>query len=410
MNLTKKRWVTLIACCLINLCLGSIYAWSVFASSMAEFLSARNGITLTTGDLAIVYTVANSVGPITMITGGWFNDKFGPKKVILIGGIMVGIGMIASGFATSTGFLVVTYGLVFGLGLGMTYGTAVSSCMKFFPDKRGLIGGIITAIYGLGSVILPPVITAIVSVSSAAAAFKIIGVVFLLVIGGCSFLMEQCPADFVPEGWTPPASAKKSGIVDKNWKEMLGTPVFYVMLLLFTCGAFSGMMVISQASAVATNLVGMTALMASTAVSALAIFNAAGRILAGLLSDRIGRINTLTIAAMVAVLGLFLLYLTGESGYLIFYIGIACVGLSFGSFMGVYPGFTADQFGAKNNSVNYGIMFIGLAAAGYFGPSAMRNIYSTDGAYARAFLIACACAAAGFVLTFVYRMFAKKEK
>ena len=67
MNLTKKRWVTLIACCLINLCLGSIYAWSVFASSMAEFLSARNGITLTTGDLAIVYTVANSVGPITMI-------------------------------------------------------------------------------------------------------------------------------------------------------------------------------------------------------------------------------------------------------------------------------------------------------------------------------------------------------
>ena len=127
MNLTKKRWVTLIACCLINLCLGSIYVWSVFASSMAEFLSARNGVTLTTADLAIVYTIANSVGPITMITGGWFNDKFGPKKVILIGGIMVGIGMIASGFATSVGALVVTYGLIFGLGLGMTYGTAVSS-------------------------------------------------------------------------------------------------------------------------------------------------------------------------------------------------------------------------------------------------------------------------------------------
>ena len=129
MNLTKKRWVTLIACCLINLCLGSIYVWSVFASSMAEFLSARNGVVLTTADLAIVYTIANSVGPITMITGGWFNDKFGPKKVILIGGIMVGIGMIASGFATSVGALVVTYGLIFGLGLGMTYGTAVSSCM-----------------------------------------------------------------------------------------------------------------------------------------------------------------------------------------------------------------------------------------------------------------------------------------
>ena len=409
MNLTKKRWVTLIACCLINLCLGSIYVWSVFASSMAEFLSARNGVTLTTADLAIVYTIANSVGPITMITGGWFNDKFGPKKVILIGGIMVGIGMIASGFATSVGALVVTYGLIFGLGLGMTYGTAVSSCMKFFPDKRGLIGGITTAIYGLGSVILPPVVTLIVSKSSAPAAFKAVGVAFLIIICGCSFLMEQCPADFVPDGWTPPAATGASGVENKNWKEMLKTPVFYVMLLLFTCGAFSGMMVISQASAVATNMVGMTALMASTAVSILAVFNAAGRILAGFLSDRIGRINTLTIATVLGVCGLLLLYFTGQGGYATFYVGIACIGVSFGSFMGVYPGFTADQFGGKNNSVNYGIMFIGLAAAGYFGPSAMRNIYMADGAYARAFLIAAACGAVGFVLTFVYRFFAKKK-
>lgn len=106
MNLTRKRWRTLIACCFINLCLGSIYVWSVFAASMAEFLSTGNGVALTTADLAIVYTIANSVGPITMITGGSFNDKFGPKKVILTGGLMVGIGMIASGFATSVGALI----------------------------------------------------------------------------------------------------------------------------------------------------------------------------------------------------------------------------------------------------------------------------------------------------------------
>lgn len=200
MNLTRKRWRTLIACCFINLCLGSIYVWSVFAASMAEFLSTGNGVALTTADLAIVYTIANSVGPITMITGGSFNDKFGPKKVILTGGLMVGIGMIASGFATSVGALIVTYGLIFGLGLGMTYGTAVSTCMKFFPDKRGLIGGITTAIYGLGSVILPPIVTEIVAVTDAAAAFKIVGVAFLILICGCSFFMEQCPADFVPDG------------------------------------------------------------------------------------------------------------------------------------------------------------------------------------------------------------------
>lgn len=410
MNVSKKRWVILVASCLINLCLGSIYAWSVFANAMAGYLSVRTGVTLTIGDLAIVYTIANSVGPITMITGGWFNDKFGPKRVILIGGLMFGVGMILSGFATSVGFLVITYGLIFGLGLGMTYGTTVSTCMKFFPDKRGLVGGITTAIYGLGSVILPPIVTAIVKDSNGATAFKIIGVVFLIIVCGCSFIMEQCPADYIPEGWTPPTTTGSAVAVNKNWKEMLQTPVFYVMIVLFTCGAFCGMMITSQASAVAMNHAGMTAVMASTAVSILAFFNAAGRIIAGTLSDKIGRINTLAIASVLSAIGLFCLYSMHSGDITLFYVGISAVGLSFGSFMGIYPGFTADQFGGKYNSVNYGIMFIGLAIAGYFGPTVMRNVFSMDGAYGRAFAIGCILSVVGFVLTFIYRIFAKKNK
>lgn len=410
MSVSKKRWRILVASCLINVCLGSIYAWSVFANAMAEYLSAHTGLTLTIGDLAIVYTIANSVGPITMITGGWFNDKFGPKKVILVGGLMFGVGMILSGFATSVGFLVITYGLISGLGLGMTYGTTVSTCMKFFPDKRGLVGGITTAIYGLGSVILPPIVTAIVKSSNGAMAFKVIGAAFLIIVCGCSFIMEQCPKDYVPEGWTPPVVTKSGETVNKNWKEMLQTPVFYVMILLFSCGAFCGMMITSQAAAIAKNHAGMTIVMASTAVSILAFFNAAGRIVAGTLSDKIGRINTLTIASVLSAIGLFCLYTMHSGDTTLFYIGISAVGLSFGSFMGIYPGFTSDQFGGKNNSVNYGIMFIGLAIAGYFGPTVMRSVYSTDGAYGRAFAIGCILSLVGFVLTFIYRFFAKKTK
>lgn len=154
MNLTRKRWFILVLCCLANLCLGSIYTWSVFASPMAEHLTSVTGVPLTTADLAIVYTIANSVGPITMISGGWFNDRFGPRMVMLIGGVMWGGGMLLSGFATSVGGLILTYGLIGGLGLGMAYGATVSSCIKFFPDKRGLIGGITTAVYGFSSVVL----------------------------------------------------------------------------------------------------------------------------------------------------------------------------------------------------------------------------------------------------------------
>lgn len=401
MHIDKKRWVILIAACLINLCLGSLYAWSVFASSMTEYFNNTLHLNITVGNLAIVYTIANAVGPITMISGGWFNDHLGPKKVIALGGIMFGGGMILSGFATSVNFLIVSYGLVTGLGLGMAYGSTISTCVKYFPDKRGLIGGITTAVYGLSSVILPPVITIIVNKWNAPFAFKSIGIVFLVVVVVCTLFLEQCPEGYMPEGYVAPKTQTASKSM--NWKAMMKTPIFYIMLLLLTSGAFSGMMIISQASAVAKNMVRMSAIAASAAVSTLALFNAFGRILAGYISDKIGRINTLMSVCVLSIIGLICLYFSGTGTILTFYIGIAIVGLSFGSFMGVYPGFTADQFGVKYNSVNYGIMFIGFALAGYFGPQIMNSVYSSTGSYQNAFLIACGLSVAGVILSLIYK-------
>ncbi len=409
MNLDKKRWIILLAGCFINLCLGSIYAWSVFSSAMAEYFNTTLGGNVTPGDLAIVYTIANSVGPITMISGGWFNDKFGPKKVILVGGIMWGLGMFLSGFATSVGFLIVTYGIIGGLGLGMAYGSIISTCVKFFPDKRGLIGGITTAVYGASSVILPPIVTIIVSKTNASFAFKIIGIVFIVLIAVSCMFLEPCPDGYVPAGYSVKGATATSEPVNKSWKEMLKTPVFYVMLILLTCGAFSGMMIISQASSVAQNMIGMSVSSASIAVSLLALFNAFGRILAGYISDLLGRINTLLIACMLGMIGGCILYNCGTDIIVPFYLGLAIVGISFGSFMGVYPGFTADQFGPKNNSVNYGIMFIGFALAGYFGPQIMRGTYARTQAYQNAFLIAVGFSFAGIICTFLYRALVKRK-
>lgn len=409
MNLDKKRWIVLLAACFINLCLGSIYAWSVFSSAMTEYFNTSLGMNVTPGDLAIVYTIANSVGPITMISGGWFNDKFGPKKVILVGGIMWGLGMFLSGFATSVGFLIVTYGLVGGLGLGMAYGSTISTCVKFFPDKRGLIGGITTAVYGMSSVILPPIVTVVVKNTDATFAFKAVGITFMVLIALSCLFMEQCPEGYKPNGYEPAVKADGAAPKNLDWKGMLKTPAFYIMLLLLTCGAFTGMMIISQASAVAQNMIGMTVVSASLAVSVLAFFNAIGRIVAGYVSDKIGRINTLTVACALAIVGLVCLFNCGQGTVALFYVGLSVVGISFGSFMGVYPGFTADQFGPKNNSVNYGIMFIGFALAGYFGPQIMRNIYAANNAYANAFIIGIIFSVVGIVFTCLYRMVASRK-
>ncbi|MEI2400669.1 MULTISPECIES: L-lactate MFS transporter [Paenibacillus] len=410
MELTKKRWIILIASCFINLCIGSIYAWSVFAAPMAAYLSELTGLSLTPGDLAIAFTITNSVGPITMISGGWINDRFGPKRVILVGGLLFGGGMILSGFATSVSFLVLTYGIVLGLGTGMVYGCTISNSIKFFPDKRGLVGGVTTAAYGLSSVIIPPIANGLISSSGVKSAFLIIGSAFLLIICSASFFIEKCPSDFVPAGWTAKLPGTGRSLKsDKDWKGMLASPLFYVMILLLISGAFAGLMCTSQASPIAQKMVGLSAAAATTVVSVLALFNTGGRILAGYISDKIGRINTLTFASLLSVVGLTLLYISGANSVATFYIGISVIGLSFGSLMGVFPGFTADQFGAKNNSVNYGIMFIGFALAGYFGPSIMKNVYSADGSYQRAFVIAAIFGITGIILTFVYKWAVKYQ-
>jgi MFS family permease len=410
MELTKKRWIILIASCFINLCIGSMYAWSVFAAPMAKYLSQVTGATLTAGALAIVFTVTNSVGPITMITGGRINDTFGPKKVIFVGGVLFGGGMILSGFATSLNMLVVAYGIVTGLGIGMVYGCTISNSIKFFPDKRGFVGGITTACYGFSSVIVPPVANVLINNFGVTAAFKIIGATFLIIVCVCSFFIDKCPAGFIPEGWTPPTSqGNKLNQNDKDWKGMLTSPVFYPMILVLLCGAFYGLMCSALASPIAQGMIGMSVAAATTVVSILALFNTGGRILAGYVSDKIGRINTLTIAFVLAIFGLMCLYFSGQGDVAKFYIGIISVGVSFGAFMGVFPGFTADQFGTKHNSVNYGIMFIGFAISGYFGPTVMKNVYAADHSYQRAFLIAAVLCAVGFVLTFAYRSVKKKE-
>lgn len=409
MNYSKKRWLILTASCVINLCIGSLYAWSVLAGPMAEYLSVLNNVTLTPRDLSIVFIIANSVGPITMISGGKINDTLGPKTVIFVGGLMFGGGMFLSGFAKSIGFLIVTYSLLLGLGLGMVYGATISTAIKFFPDRRGLVGGLTTATFGISSVIIPPIAAMIIANSGPTAAFKIIGAFFTVAICGSATFMEKCPPHFVPAGWTPPAQSKSSKVVNKDWKAMLQEPLFYVMIILLTCGAFAALMFIPMIAPMAKNMMRMSVAGATAAVSTLALFNVAGRILAGVISDKIGRINTLALACVLSIGGLFLMLLASKGSIPAFYAGISIIGICFGSFMGVFPGFTADQFGPKNNSVNFGIMFIGFAIAGYFGPTILNTIYGSTQSYANAFLVAMGFSMTGLILTYVYRLVNKKS-
>ena len=272
----------------------------------------------------------------------------------------------------------------------------------FFPDRRGLAGGIATAAYGLSSVIVPPVANALIGSVGVDRTFFILGGAFLAVILVSSLFISAAPAAVAG-----PRSGKAEG---KDWRAMLSDPVFYLMLTMLLCGAFSGLMITSQASPMAQRMTGMTPALAATAVSVLALFNVGGRILAGTLSDRFGRVAVLRGAFVVEIAGLALLWLTGAGEHALFFAGVSLVGLCFGALMGIYPGFTADQFGPAHNSVNYGIMFIGFALAGYFGPTVCRSILTSSGSYATAFVVAACLAIVGIALSYGYRALEARKR
>ncbi|MCF0143701.1 MAG: OFA family MFS transporter [Firmicutes bacterium] len=412
----KKRWFVLVVSCLINLCAGSIYAWSVFSVPMEAHLNETYGLGLVPGGLAIVFTIANMVGPITMIPGGKINDSLGPRWVVFIGGIIFGGGMFMCGFANSVLWLIICYSLGCGLGMGMIYGCNISNAVKFFPDKKGVVGGLTTACYGISSVIIPPIANALNQSVGVTMSFKIFGVIFLVVICVGGLLQIKCPEEFIENfeinskaAGTPAETVGEKPAVKRDfpWNEMLKSPFFYLMLFMLMCGAVSGLMCISQASGMATSKVGMTASAAALAVSVLALFNTGGRVVAGLVSDKIGRLNTLLIALFCTIGGLVILAFAGNTPAT-FYPGICLIGISFGSFMGVFPAFTADQFGPKNNSVNFGIMFIGFAVAGYVGPTIMKTTLNSTGSYNLSFVLAAVLAVVGIVLLMIFKALQRK--
>lgn len=395
----KKRWLVLIGSLLINLCIGCGYAWSVFSGPLREHFGWD------ASQAALVFTIANGVSPIVMITGGKIQDKFGPRWVVLVGGILLGGGLFLSGFVTSLTGIILSYGLGLGLGMGLVYTCTVSNTVKFFPNQRGLVGGLSTGFYGLASVVAAPIANALIGYKDVFFAFKVFGLVYLAIIVICSFFQFKAPVAAAPKAGSAAAKAP----VDKSWKQMLCDPMFYVLILALTLGATAGLMLISQGSAMAQEMIKVDGTTAALGVSLIAIANTAGRIIWGLISDKLGRYNTMPAIFILLCAGLFLITLAGEGSWVLFIVMAMLVGFCFGGLMGIFPAVTADNYGLKNNGVNYGIMFIGFALGGLIGPQIAASIRTASGTYVTAFVVAGVMAVVGVALSILTRQVCKKR-
>ena len=231
----------------------------------------------------------------------------------------------------------------------------------------------------------------------------------MVIICASAFVIKACPPDF-QVGTVAAKGANAPAVKDSDFRVMLKSADFYMMMLIMLCGAFSGMMVISQASQIAQRMMALTPAKAAVIVSVIALFNTLGRLASGSISDKVGATGTMRITFGVSLVASVLLAICGDSSLILFCICLAAIGFAFGSIMGIYPGFTAQRFGRKYNSVNYGIMFVGFALAGFFGPIVITNIFKTAGRYQPAFLIAAVLAVVGEVLiVFLRRSLNKRE-
>ncbi len=394
MKETFNRWRILVASTAILLCTGAVYSFSVFAGP----LSSSTGWSMS--DIMLAFAINSAIGPIPMILGGYLVDKGYVKWTISLGALLFASGFYLTGYANSPAMLYLTYGLMAGLGQGFAYSGALSNSLRLFPDKRGLASGILTGGMGFAAVIASPVASNLIQQQDAFFAFRTIGLVYIIVIICAIFFIKAAPSGYQPAGWKAPVQTKQEP-TNKTWKQMLQSPLFYIIISMFFVGAFSGLMIASQASPIGQSMFGLSAGTAALYVSLYSIANSSGRFIWGSLSDKIGRSKTLLIIYSVIVLALF--SLTIVPGQLGFTLGIIGLGICFGGVMGVFPSIVMENYGPANQGVNYGIVFTGYSLAAFFAPKvAVQMAMANNGNYSVAFYVAIALAFIGLMLTIFY--------
>ncbi|MCX5818602.1 MAG: OFA family MFS transporter [Deltaproteobacteria bacterium] len=377
---TFNRWLIVVGALLIQVSLGAIYIYSVFKPGLkARFPDWSNT------DLALPSMLVLLFFGLATIFAGRIQDKIGPRYVAMTGAVMLGLGLLLASFSNSLFMFTLGFGIIGGLGIGTAYVCPIATCVKWFPDKRGLISGLAVAGFGGGGLVFAPVAKSLILSVGVMNTFLCLGgIFFVIVMIGAQFMINP-PAGYCPPGWTPPTATGAPGCaigVDYTWREMVKTSRFWLLWITYFAGCSAGFLIIMNTVNIWQSFSILSLVpqfptipkdtyldiltKGTTAVMAISVMNALGRILWGKISDSIGRKNTLYIMFLYG--GVVMLSLNWLTSFPLFLFGVMSVGFCFGGFLGVYPALTADYFGTKNMGVNYGCMFMAYGMAGLFGP------------------------------------------
>ncbi len=388
-----NRWWRVVGGLLMNIALGTLYAWSVFVAPLEKEFGWKRAET------SNVFTIAVVVFALTFIVAGRLQDKFGPFWVSLTGAILVSLGFFLCSYTTSLTYLYICFGVIGGLGNGFGYSTPIPVMAKWFPDKRGLAVGLAVGGYGAGSALFGPLAgKVLIPGYGVHTTFMILGAIFLVMTVVGAFLLKNPPAGYRPEGWTPPPVTAKTGATTQEFTpgEVLRTPTFWFMWVAYALGTSAGLMVISQLVPFAKSMQIPSEALALIGLVVGAVGNASGRILSGWMSDTLGRLNVLRLMIAISMVSMPILYMTGGNVTML-YIMVFIVYWCYGTQLSVNGSATADFWGTKNAGINYGMLFTAWGVAGIIGPRIAGVLFDKYKNYQMAFYTAAALAAVALV-------------
>src|SRR6266568_8827602 len=357
-----NRWGLAIAAFCMQLALGAVYAWSVFLPSVIKLY----GTTRVSANLT--FTIALVALGITAGFGGYLNSRFGPRVIASVGGILYGLGIILAGFVAPNLFLLyLTYGIIGGIGLGLGYIVALAMLIKWFPDRRGFITGLAVAGFGLGAAITGPIAAnALLPAFQLNTTFLILGIVYMVVVVVAAQFFRRAPEGYAPAGWTPSVQQQSvRSVREYTLTEALSSPRWYVLWLILALNVTAGAALISVAAPLAVNFTHVTLAVASALVITISIFNGAGRLFWGWLSDAIGRPYAFLSMFIIQIFAFALTPFIGS--FALLFIPASLIGLCYGGGFGTMPAFAADFFGPKNAGTIYGVMLTAWSAGGIIG-------------------------------------------
>lgn len=370
---------------LIQICLGAVYAWSLFNQPLVDkFGWDKSAVVLT-------FSITIATFAFATIFAGKLQDKIGPRWVATTGGILLGLGLILSSTADSLMQLYLFYGIIGGIGVGVAYVCPLATCVKWFPEKKGFITGISVGAFGCGSLIFKSIILYLIANKGVSETFLYIGIIYgILTIIGAQLLK-------VPSISTSKSVVANTDTSNFSTKEMISTLQFYVLWIMYFFGCISGLMVIGLAKDIGIELVKLTPATAANAVAMIALFNAGGRLGWGIISDKLGRVKSFLIMYVMTAVAMIIMS-TITMNFVIFFACIAVIAFSFGGFLAVYPSVSADYYGTKNLGVNYGLLLQAYGIAALVGPIVASSLGLT-----KSFLLAAILSIIAAALTFLVK-------